>query len=381
MYSEDVELLCCPSCRSDLQLSGDPQTDSDGEILSGSLTCSDCGKMYVIRDAVPRFVEDISYNQTWDYKWVEIDGGRGLNYKVLDETDSAYRTNDGWHRNTHGDCAYAKLKDAVAIDVGCGVGQYSIKMLTDGGAARVVSIDLTRGVDIFRKIILERYPQYRKRLLLVQGDILAMPFRDQQFDYVLSLGVLMHTGKTLAAIRQSARILRYGGEINFWIYAAWSVHDQLREPEGREGLMTYLTFIPFQLYFWKVSVLIKLFRKLPHSVVVKIIRLFSSDPWYRLCKSRYFWWIGALVFWTSRHPDKQYRFVNNYDGSVNAWSEMWSEQEIFSAIRSGELVIKGMSDWRVGIWAVKIRGFYPGVGAPPSDKELWAAAESGAAQS
>ena len=370
MYMEDVGLLCCPACRSDLRVSAAVDNDADGEVLRGTLACTACRKSYDIREGIPRFADAVTYNQSWDYKWVEIDRGRGLNYKILDKGDPAYRIHDGFDRNNHCGHAYEKLKGALALDLGCGIGQYSFKMLTDCDPDRVVAMDLTRGVDIFRKIMLERFPQYRRKLLLVQGNILAMPFRDQQFDYILSLGVLMHTGKTLEAIRQAARVLRYGGEINFWIYAAASVHDSVREPEGRAGLMTFFTFIPYQLYFWKVTAVIKLFRVLPHALVVKIVRMFSSDFWYRVCTTPGLWWVAAAIFWSVRHPDKEYRFINNYDGYVNTWSEAWSEQEIFPAIRSGELVIKGMSDWRVGIWAEKVRGFYPAeISAPTNTKE------------
>jgi ubiquinone/menaquinone biosynthesis C-methylase UbiE/uncharacterized protein YbaR (Trm112 family) len=359
MYHEDIELLCCPDCRADLHLSEIEKTDEDGEILSGTLHCRACSTSYVIRDGIPRFVSETTYNQSWDYKWVEIDQGRGLNYKILDKADPAYRIHDLFDRNSHGGHAYATLKGALALEIGCGVGQYSMKMLKDCGAARVVSMDLTRGVDIFRKILLERFPEYRRKVVLVQGNVFAMPFKNEQFDYVLSLGVLMHTGRTLEAIRQAARVLRYGGQTNFWVYSAASVHNQTREPEGRKDLMTFFSFIPSQLYFAKVTAQINLFRILPQVVVVKIIRFFSSDFWYWVCTTPGVRWIGAAVFWTVKHPDREYRFINNYDGSVNAWSENWSEQELFPAIRSGELAIKGMSEWRVGIWAEKVKAFYP----------------------
>ena len=358
MYIEDAKLLCCPVCRGDLHSSQIIEADADGEIVSGALDC-ECGKSYAIRSGIPRFVDDTAYNRSWDYKWVEIDGGKGLNYKIIDKNDPAYRIHDLFDRNSHDGKAFAKLNGALALDLGCGVGQYSIRMLRDCGARCVVSMDLTRGVDIFRKVMLERFPEYRRKLLLVQGNILAMPFRNEQFDYILSLGVLMHTGKTLEAIRQAARVLRYGGEINFWVYAAASVHNQAREPEGRGGLMTFLSFIPYQLHFAKVTAQINLFRAMPHALVVKIVRMFSSDFWYRLCTTPGIRWFGAVIFWTVKHPDKEYRFINNYDGWVNTWAENWSEQELFPAIRSGELAIKGMSDWRVGIWAEKVSGFYP----------------------
>jgi SAM-dependent methyltransferase len=359
MYSEDVTLLACPWCHAELRCSNIPERGEDGEILEGAVVCIGCDRKYAVHDGIPRLADNVAYNWTWDYKWVEIDRGRGLNYKILDKSDPAYRIHDLYDRNSHGGNAYSKLKDALALDIGCGVGQYTIRMLKDGGAAKVVAMDLTRGVDIFRKIVFERYPEFRRRVVFVQGSALAMPFKDSQFDYVLSFGVLMHTGRTLEAIRQAARVLRDRGDINFWVYSAASVHNEVREPEGRDGLMTFFSFIPYQLYFAKVTAQINLFRFLPHSLVVKIIRMFSSNFWYRVCTTPILRWFGAVIFYTVKHPDKEYRFINNYDGWCNSWAENWSEQELFRAICAGELAIKGMSDWRVGIWAEKVKGFYP----------------------
>ena len=359
MHEQDIQLMCCPTCRADLHVSAIAERDDGDEILSGTIACAACAKSYAIGNGIPRFTDDTAYNQSWDYKWVEIDRGRGLNYQILDKNDPAYRIHDLFDRNSHGGNAYAKLDGALALDIGCGVGQYSIKMLREGKAARVVAMDLTRGVDIFRKILIERFPEFRQKVVLVQGNAHAMPFRNEQFDYVLSLGVLMHTGRTLEAIRQASRVLRYGGDINVWIYSAASVHNETREPEGRDGLMTFFSFVPYQLYFAKVTAQINLFRILPHPLVVRIIHMFSSEFWYRVCTTPGLRWLGALIFYTVKHPDKEYRFINNYDGWCNSWAENWSEQELFPALRSGDLAIKGLSDWRVGIWAEKIKGFYP----------------------
>jgi uncharacterized protein YbaR (Trm112 family) len=65
----DCRVLCCPACKGDLAI-GD-----------STLTCSSCSRSYPIVDGIPRLLhfegEDERYNDTWDYKWVALDGGNG----------------------------------------------------------------------------------------------------------------------------------------------------------------------------------------------------------------------------------------------------------------------------------------------------------------
>lgn len=356
MYAEDLPLLCCPQTRESLELI-DAVEDSDGEIITGKLRSIGSGKTYPIINGIPRFVEPSTYNQSWDYKWTSIDQGKGLNYKILDKNDPAYHIHDLFDRNDHGGQAYRHAQGRVALDVGCGIGQYSIKLLRECQPAKVVSLDLTRGVDIFRKIMLERFPEYRRRILMVQASVFQMPFRDETFDYAFSLGVLMHTGDTRRAIHQCARVLKVGGQINFWVYGAVSVHIDNEEPD-RKVHMTLGRFVPYWGYYLWAMFQIRLFRKLPHSLAVTVIRLFSSEPWYQLCRLPIAGYLFRAVFGTVMHPERDYRYINNYDGWCNSWAETWTESELFPTLAESRIVIRGISEWQTGFWGEKLMGFY-----------------------
>ncbi len=47
----------------------------------------------------------------------------------------------------------------------------------------------------------------------VQGDALCMPFEDNEFDLVFSLGVVEHFPETIQALKEHIRVLRKGGSI------------------------------------------------------------------------------------------------------------------------------------------------------------------------
>jgi ubiquinone/menaquinone biosynthesis C-methylase UbiE/uncharacterized protein YbaR (Trm112 family) len=357
MYEEDLGLLCCPESFEPLEIAEIATREVDGEIIEGLLSTKSSGRCYPIQNGIPRFVHDHTYNQTWDFKWSVIDGGKGLNYKIIDKADRAYLIHDLFDRNSHQGKAYEHVRQGVVLDIGCGVGQYSCRLATEFQPYKVVSMDLTGGVDVFRKIMLERFPQLKRTILMVQASVFAMPFRDQTFDYVFSLGVLMHTGDTLSAIRQATRVLKFGGEINLWVYAAMLVHNGQSE-SGCLPRRTCFNCLPRIVYQAKNQLQIRFFRRVPHWLSFAVIRAFSSNIWYKICTLPVVRVPAMFLFGTTLHPDPDYRLINNYDGWINAWSTNWGEHEIFPTLRDAHIVIKGLSDWRLGVWGVKLKGIY-----------------------
>lgn len=357
MYSEDLHLLCCPASHAALVISRVDETAPDGEILRGELRADGPGHTYPIENGIPRFVANTGYNRSWDYKWTRIDQGRGLNYRILDKQDPAYRIHDIFDRNAHGGMAFEHARARLALDIGCGVGQYTIKLLKEIGPSKVVSMDLTGGVDLFRAILFERFPEYRRRVLLVQASVFDMPFCDESFDYVFSLGVLMHTGDTRQAIAQAARVVKDRGQMNIWVYCPLSIHLDVNET-GRKVPMTLWRALPYWFMYAWAMLQIRLFRHLPHATVVAILKGFSSEPWYRLCRLPVLGLVFRAIFGTVMHPDRDYRYINNYDGWCNNWADTWSENELFPTLREEDIVIRGISDWPTGIWGEKIKDFY-----------------------
>ena len=211
MREQDVEILRCPVTGEELRLAEMSRRGPDGEVLEG-LLASTGGLQYPVRNGIPRFVELDRDNPTWDYKWTQLDRGRGLNYHIIDRDDPAYETHDLFDRNSHDGRAYSRASGGLALDVGCGVGQYTVRLLTEHSPNRIVALDLSGGVDVFRGILERRFPELLPRVLIVQASALEMPFAADTFDFVFSLGVLMHTGRTREAIREVGRVTRDTGQ-------------------------------------------------------------------------------------------------------------------------------------------------------------------------
>lgn len=352
MYESDLDLLRCPVSGTNVSATRIDVSADDGEILEGELASADGSHTYPITNGIPRFVEQSSYNESWDYKWTSIDRGRGLNYRIADKDDPAYGLHDIFDRNSHDGRAWDHARDKTVLDLGCGVGQYSWRLMNEYAPAKIVSVDLTRGVDVFRKIMNERFPQLRRKFLLVQADAFALPFAAETFDYVFSLGVLMHTGDTRKAVRCAADMVKGGGQLNVWLYASEAVPYEAREA-GRKGIRMPLGYLRIMLRYSVAFFWISLFRRLPLRLSAFIIHGFSSGIWHRLCRIPGLGILARLIFSGVSHPDPAYRFINNFDGYCNAWADTWNEHEIFPVLNEAEIILLGMSEWRLGFWGEK----------------------------
>ena len=54
MNEELMDIICCPVDKADLEL--EVETRDDGEIIEGTLTCTECGEVYPIEDGIPNLL-------------------------------------------------------------------------------------------------------------------------------------------------------------------------------------------------------------------------------------------------------------------------------------------------------------------------------------
>jgi len=53
MNRELMAILACPVCKEALDLDVSEEDPRSGDVLSGNLTCTTCGKGYIIQDGIP----------------------------------------------------------------------------------------------------------------------------------------------------------------------------------------------------------------------------------------------------------------------------------------------------------------------------------------
>jgi len=194
-----LNLLGCPTCRSTLDL----DSDDRGWIESGSLKCNSCRRVYPIRAGIPRFVNSDDYLSNFGMEWTVH--ARTAFDSHIGEPASEYmfKTRVGFQPE--------QLRGSILLDAGCGSGRL-IEIARMYGAT-VVGLDYTIAIETAAKNL---WPD--ANVHLVQGDILAPPFREEVFDLVFSNGVVHHTPSPPSAFSKLSRLVKRGGEISVWVY-------------------------------------------------------------------------------------------------------------------------------------------------------------------
>jgi len=127
------------------------------------------------------------------------------------------------------------------LDMGCGAGRHAFEMYRRGGD--VVAFDqdadeLAGVLDLFAAMREAGEVPAGAEADIKQGDALALPFADEEFDRVVAAEVLEHIPDDTAAIAELVRVLRPGGTIAVtvprWLpeRICWALSDAYHEVEG-----------------------------------------------------------------------------------------------------------------------------------------------------
>jgi SAM-dependent methyltransferase/uncharacterized protein YbaR (Trm112 family) len=199
MNPDHLPLLRCPASGGPLRLESDHTVD--GCIESGCLI-GPTGNVYSIRGFIPRFVESEGYSTNFGLEWTtharrQFDSDSGFSV-----SRDRFRNETRWP---------ADLAGEFILEPGSGSGRFTEHALATG--ATVASFDYSIAVE----------QNYRSngqnpRLLLVQADILRMPFAKASFDRAYCFGMLQHTPDPKASFMAIAEMLKPGGWVASDIY-------------------------------------------------------------------------------------------------------------------------------------------------------------------
>jgi SAM-dependent methyltransferase len=197
--------MSCPACRGELEYKAlEDYPHEQTELETGSLRCKGCAVEYPILEGIPRMFPGrqtdqrvLKTRQTFGWEWLRYPpASRPEDRDIfLEETQT---TAEDW-------------PGKLVLDAGCGMGRYARIALSLG--AQVVAFDLS---DSLLRLIPEA--QKNPNLHIVQGDLLATPFKTGAFDIVYSQGVIHHTADTRGAFDSIAPLVRRGGLLSVWVY-------------------------------------------------------------------------------------------------------------------------------------------------------------------
>jgi glycosyltransferase involved in cell wall biosynthesis/SAM-dependent methyltransferase len=187
--------FACPKCRSPLAATPD------------RYSCTACGATFPIVGGIPRFVADlpsdvVQVQGAFDFEHRRFDRSRLTQFHpgLVDQFLADSRITPEFFQGKR------------VLDAGCGSGRWSYALAHLG--AELTAVDLTAGGVESTFGELGSLPNVR----IAQANIFELPFRDAQFDFVMSWGVLHHTPSTRAAFDRLVPLVKPGGTLYVMVY-------------------------------------------------------------------------------------------------------------------------------------------------------------------
>jgi len=163
---------------------------------------------------------------------------------------------------------FNSLKGKKILDVGCGTGSVSNIMHSCG--ANVYAIDKS---ETSIKIVKKNYPMIKAKV----GDALDIKFKENTFDYVISLGVLHHTGNTYRGFKECVRVTKPGGKFLILLHCKYSPYEYIYHL-SRLILKKEMPEKIHKVWFWIMKKLMEYYYK--ETVTYEQVRSMIADQFY-----------------------------------------------------------------------------------------------------
>lgn len=274
--------------------------------------CPACGREFPEVDGVARFVSAEHYAGSFGFQWnrfarTQLDSANGST-----RSRDAFIERTGWQPSS--------LAGKRVLDAGCGMGRFA-EVAADGGAD-VHAVDLSIAVEAAQRNL-----EHRPEVHCYQADIFNLPFAEESFDAIYSIGVLHHTPSTHGAFRALCRLLKPGGRISIWVYAS-----RLRLLLGSE-LLRLVT------------------PSLPKPVLLRASRI--AIPLYHVHRLPVIGRVTSILLPTSPEADPQWRWLDTFDWYSPRYQWKHSYAEVESWFSAAGLEDIRRLDVRTGVTGTK----------------------------
>jgi SAM-dependent methyltransferase len=284
------------------------------------LQCRKCSSVFPITNGVLRFVESQGYAGNFGFEWgkyarTQLDG------EISNLSERQFIESTGF--------SPAELQGKWVLDIGCGMGRFAD--VASRWGANVVGIDLSLAADVAARNLCSR-----DNVWICQASVLNLPFLEQSFDYIYSIGVLHHTPDCEQSFKCLPKLLKPGGSIAIWLYSA------------------YVRWYRMSDVYRKLTT--KLSPKSLHALCVAI------DPLYYI--HRGLRWIpgigsvlsGALSYAVpmNMNPSREWRLLDTFDWYSPVYQSKHTYEEVFRWFEDC-----GLEDLHVLYRPIAVRGTKP----------------------
>jgi SAM-dependent methyltransferase len=291
-----TSILRCPNCKSN---------------LTEKLECKKCNVQYPVIRGIPRFVNSEFYVENFGFQWNKHKRTQFDNEK--EKPSELFLRRIGLTPEL--------VKDKLVLDAGCGAGRYSDVVSRWGG--NVVAVDLSSAVEASHENL------GHKGVKILQADIMNLPFAEETFDVIFSIGVLHHTPDTKKAFEALVPLLKPGGLIVVWLYSAYN------DESMRMKLSNF-----YRRFSWK----------LPKKLLYGISWL--AVPYYYLNRIPILRMFTGRLWHIAEHKDWKWRVLDTFDWYSPRYQWHHTYAEVF-----GWFEENGLTNIRVLDPPVTVSGF------------------------
>jgi SAM-dependent methyltransferase/uncharacterized protein YbaR (Trm112 family) len=286
-----LNYMVCPVCKKTLSLE---IFQEDSEIKEGLLKCS-CGETFPIIDYIPRMLVGdlrktvyeqfsrffIKYNLPRELKENDDKLQKKKTLKSFSYLwDRYHKDLDEWKNNFKfyfepvGDLSF--LKDKLILDAGCGNGRHTY-CISDY-AKEVISFDLSRSVDVaFRN------NKEHDNVNFIQADIYNLPFRENLFDFIFSIGVLHYLPFPEKGFKNLLGLLKNGSGILVYVYHSFSKTSlNYYLVKLTDFLRRFTTKTPYKVLYilsYPIAIISYIIFVIPYIVLSRFFKKIANSNW------------------------------------------------------------------------------------------------------
>jgi ubiquinone/menaquinone biosynthesis C-methylase UbiE/uncharacterized protein YbaR (Trm112 family) len=188
------KILCCPGCRQDLKRD------------YASLVCVNCKQEYKVEDGIVKIIPNLTDDLKFSIeKWDEM-------YRKQLDMLSFYKEYENYkklyHQNIYNQLKNEKdFENITYLEIGCG--QFFLGLDIAKECDLIIGIDICpSALKIAKRMMEERGVE---NYILIQGDILNLPIKNDIADLVFGGGVIEHFKGTQKCVNELHRVLRKDG--------------------------------------------------------------------------------------------------------------------------------------------------------------------------
>lgn len=213
MEHQWLDLLRCPKDKGELSWRKHGPARNDALIPDGTLQCRACDAAYPVRDGIVHFLTSSDDNQMKRTEQEARDAAaEGYDQGVSPQRDAL--------ESAPGLSVMAPGPDDIVAELGCGTGRMTARFAPR--VARTIAMDFSS--QSLRVLQRKLAPELRPKVLLIQGDVCALPLHVGAFSKVVSFQVYEHLPSSdllHSALGQGGALLSPKGQFVCSVYN-WS---------------------------------------------------------------------------------------------------------------------------------------------------------------